>query len=63
MSAERMWNGTAWQTIGGSGSTIPHPPNDTPDPYVRPADWMAMPTVNVGDQKVCVLTAIWDTDC
>jgi surface protein len=31
------------------------------DPYVRPSDWLAMPTVNVGDQKICILHAVFDT--
>ena len=31
------------------------------DPYIRPSDWLAMPTVNVGDQKICILHAVFDT--
>jgi hypothetical protein len=31
------------------------------EPYVRPSDWLAMPTVNVGDQKICILHAVFDT--
>jgi len=30
-------------------------------PYVRPSDWLAMPTVNVGDQKICILHAVFNT--
>ena len=30
-------------------------------PYVRPSDWLAMPAVNVGDQKICILHAVFNT--
>ena len=30
-------------------------------PYVRPSDWLEMPTVNVGDQKICILHAVFNT--
>ena len=33
---------------------------DAPAPYVRPADWLALPVVNVGDQKFVGLHAVWN---
>lgn len=32
-----------------------------PDKYVRPSDWLAMPTVNIGDEKICILNAVFNT--
>ena len=29
--------------------------------WERPGDWLALPTVNNGDQKICLLVAIWNT--
>lgn len=52
MTAEKVWNGSTWETVG----------LDKPAPYVRPADWMTMPTLTAGQQKVCVLVPVWDTD-
>jgi hypothetical protein len=52
MSVEKVWNGSAWNVVGAG----------PPTPYVRPADWMTMPTLTVGQQKVCALVAVWDTD-
>ena len=39
--------------IGGGGS---------PDPYSRPADWLEMPTLTEGQQKVVGLHAVWPHD-
>jgi hypothetical protein len=33
-----------------------------PDPYIRPADWVALPAVALGQKKVHVLVAVWDHD-
>jgi hypothetical protein len=52
MSVEKVWNGSAWDTVGVA----------PPAPYVRPTDWMTMPTLTVGQQKVCALVPVWDTD-
>lgn len=39
-----------------SGGTGPEP---VPD-WVRPADWLAMPAFSAGEQKVCILMAVFD---
>lgn len=42
---------------------IVNPPvtNNTPDPWVRPADWLTLPTVNLGDSIFTGLYAVYDT--
>lgn len=48
--------------IGGSGDSAPTPPPfpDDPAPWVRPADWLALPTISPGDQIFAGLFAIFD---
>lgn len=41
--------------LGGGGSTPPEPA-----PWVRPADWLPLPPVNIGDQKLVGLHAVYD---
>lgn len=43
-------------TTGGGGS------NPTADPYVRPAEWLALPDNVNGVEKVSILKSVFDTD-
>jgi surface protein len=59
---------------GGGLGGLPQPPpppqpyvrppliTHTPVPWVRPADWLALPTVNPGDQKLVGLFPVYDAD-
>jgi surface protein len=48
-------SGGVWTDAVGDGDS-----GSTPEPYVRPADWLALPTVNDGDQKFVGLHAVYD---
>ncbi len=48
----------AWTKVGNLSPSVP----DTPEPYVRPADWLPLPAVNVGDQKFVGLVAVFNND-
>ena len=41
---------------GGGGGT------DIIEPWTRPADWLAMPSFSAGEQKVCILLAVFNND-
>lgn len=41
----------------GSSSSSP-----TPESWVRPADWLTMPTISDTEEKIAILVAIFDTD-
>ncbi len=46
--------------LGGTPSvTVPTPTIDT---YIRPADWIALPAVTEGEQKVVALYAVYDNE-
>ena len=42
------------QTISNGG---------TPNEWERPGDWLELPTLTTGDQKLVGLYAVWNTDC
>ena len=50
-------------TIDGSNVVVDDLPCSVPtDEWVRPADWLTMPSITSGDDKIAMLHAIWDND-
>ena len=47
-----------WSKVGN----MTPPVASTVEPYVRPADWLTLPTVNAGDNKLVGLFAVWPHD-
>lgn len=45
---------------GSSGSSTPE--KTTEDPWVRPSEWLEMPTLNLGEQKFVGLHAVFNND-
>jgi surface protein len=49
-------------TPAATGSIASSTPITDPVPYERPADWLALPEVNEGDEKIVGLYAVYNTD-
>jgi hypothetical protein len=43
-----------------AGSAAASERSEPEEPYARPADWLALPTVNVGEQKFVGLHAVYE---
>jgi hypothetical protein len=46
--------GLGFYKVGGSTSST-----STPEEYVRPSDWLSLPTVNIGEQKIVALVSLF----
>lgn len=46
--------------VVGGGAPLPPPFPAEPDPWVRPADWLPLPSIAPGDQIFAGLFAVFD---